>query len=370
MPPSTPLAITEQDRQTLIPLLTGEVEHAFNYESELARFFTPKMVNGTDTVLDRVISMAKPVRIDWTEREKSAQIGAVGTVTYKLEHSGYIRHEEKNISKLLSDVDTLKELGLEHGKAVARLYDALILLVLIKSTRMGAMTASGVSGIDSDVDLDKVIQAGGLAVFDAEGDENVVAEVTAKLSLMIMFQRARRRYNKVGTILLVSHNLYFQLLNNDKLVDKMFSDGNGHYGKGEVKVLLDTPVVPITLFQDLATNPDVLGIDAVSDLEINEVDQCCRAILFDVSAVRVLEAHKPWVNAFYVENEKLNKIDTQFMMAVGTRRQDYTAGLYIAKVKTQTENSSGSNYDADYGLADETLVIAGADINVVDTTLI
>lgn len=351
------LAITEQQRDDLVPMLSGEVLHAFEEESQVSYLFTPSTLSGTDTMIDRVVTMAKPVTIDWTERHKSAQQGAVGTITYALEKSGYIRHEEKNISKLIQDVDVLMELAREHGTQVALLYDTVIFLQLLKATRTGAMAAAGGS-VDADVDLDKVIQAGGIAGFDADDDENDVVEVVNKISLMITYQKQRRRLPKGDSFLMVSLGLYDVLLQDDKLVSTDFSSGNGDVARNEVRMIKGIPILPVDMFQYLNDGLAAAAVSSVSDVTITDADKAARAILFSGQSVRVFEAMRPVFDMFYSEADKMNYIDTQYFFNVGVRRQDHTAGLYVWEA---FQESSGGAEDWD---------IDPADINIEATAVI
>lgn len=328
--PETALAITQELAADLVPIVSNEVIHAYETESELAHMWTPKTLRGTDTMVERVVGLAKPERIDWTERDKHAQAGAIGKVSYSLDYSGYVRHEEKNISALISDVNTLKELAIEHGKAIAILYDTVIFVAMIHGTRMSAMTAQGGS-IDAAVDLDKVIEAGGVAAFDAVADESDVTEVVSKLRTMITWQKARRRFSKMGTMLAVSYGLYNVLLDNDKLVSKFYSPNNGDYSQGEVSMFMGVPIVPLQLFQHIQDLPGetATGSVIVADgLSVSTADAEIRAILFEPSAVVVLEAMRPTSTMFYEDMHKMNYIDTQFYFNAGVRRQDKLVGLY------------------------------------------
>lgn len=325
------LAITEQQRADLVPMLTGEVLHAFQEESQVSYLFTPSILQGTDTMIDRVVTQAKPVTIDWTERHKSAQQAAVGTITYELEKSGYLRHEEKNISKLIQDVDVLMEMAREHGTAVALLYDTVIFLQLLKASRAAAMTAAGGS-VDADVDLDTVIQEGGVAGFDATNDELDVVEVVKKISLMITYQKQRRRLPKGDSFLLVSLGLYDVLLEDDKLVSTDFSSGNGDVSRNELRVIKNIPILPVDMFQYLNDGKAAAAVSSVSAATIDEQDKAARAILFSNQSIRVFEAMQPTFDMFYVEGDKMNYIDTQYFFNAGIRRQDHVAALYLFEV--------------------------------------
>lgn len=322
------IAITEQQRADLIPQFTGEVERAFEETGVLANLFEIKKVAGSDTVIDRVISKAKVERIDWTEEDKHAQVGAVGTLTYKLEHSIYIRHAEKNISKLISDLDVLKELTIEHGVDLAVQRDATILTAILQASRMDAMSASGVSGIDASVDLDKVVTEGLHVVFENANDEKDVSLVEDALESIIIAMRSTRKWTP-DMHLVMSWGLYNTLRDSDKLGDEDFSAGNSDYAEGVLRKFMGVPVMPIATFQDLqgyvgVTNP-------IGDTwNTTATDAAARAVFFSPRAIRVLEAMPVTFNMHYSEDHLTNYITSQAFYGVGVRRQDHVGALYTS----------------------------------------
>lgn len=318
--------MTEQQRADLIPLLSGEVEDSFEVEAKLSTLFPAEQLRGTDTKIDRVVGRAHVDRIDWTQDDKASQTGTFGTITYKVEQSIYIRHAEKNIAALIQDIDSLKELGMEHGKALAIQRDVTILTALLQGSRQAAMTVSGVSGVDAKDELDKVILEGLHAVMAATGDINDVSKVEEKLENIVIAQRSRRKTD-ARTVLVCSFKIYNLLRHNDKLVDRDFSEGNGDYARDIVKVFMDIPVMAVPTFQDLQefvgeTNP-------INDaLNTTAVDGEARAVIFSPRALRVLEVMPVTVDAWYEKAHKVNYIDSQAFYGVGVRRQDYIGALY------------------------------------------
>ena len=320
------MAITEQQVADLVPLLTGEVEDAFEITAELSNLFTAEPLRGSDTKIDRVVGKSHVETVDWTEDDKHSQVGTFGTITYKVEQSIYIRHAEKNISALLNDVDALKELGEEHGKALAEQRDVTILTALLIGSRQAAMASSGVAGVAVGDELDKTVLEGLHGVLAATGDINDVAKVEDKLEQLIISQRARRKLG-MGAVMVVSHGVYNLLRQSDKLISKDFSTDNGDYAKGTVGLFLNIPVMPVTTFQDLQTYAGTVNpIGATWNTTTTDAE--ARAVIFTPRAIRVLEVMPVTVDAWYEKAHKNNYIDSQAFYGVGVRRQDYIAALY------------------------------------------
>lgn len=325
--PNVSLLITEQQKDDLIPLLTKEVIHGFEVEAELSNIFPITPLRGTDTLVDRVVGQAHVMTVDWDEADKSAQKGTFGSITYKVEQSIYIRHSTTNVAVLINDIDALKELGVEHGKALAIQRDATILTALLIGSRQSAMASSGVADVDAGDELDKTITEGLRIVLDADGDEYDVSAVEGAMNKGVATLRSKRKLDKSGSLWVVSHGIYDTLLESDKLVSSDFSINNGDYASGKLYKHKGIPVMPISVFEDLqglvgVTNP-------IGDTwNTTAVDAEARAVLFSPRAIRVLEVMPVTVSAFASELHKQNYIDSQALYGVGVRRPDYIFALY------------------------------------------
>lgn len=320
------IAITEQQRNDLIPLLTKEVIKAFEHETELANMFEIKKLEGTDTLIDTVVGGASVKRVDWSQVDKAAQVGVMGRVTYELDQTVYIRHAEKNISKLISDVDTLKELMEEHGKALAVQRDVTILTCIVRGSMQGAMAASGVSGVETANDLPNTIKQGLHYVMAAANDIRDPDKVVEGLRMLITTMRSNRRASK-SHVLVMSFGLYEILRENDKLMSADYSKGNGDYANGELYKFLGYNVVPCTVFQDMQ-EPVAADNPVSDDWDITELDKQARAVFFSPRSIRVIEAMPVTPDAWYNKDHKVNYIDSQAFYNTGVRRQDTIAALF------------------------------------------
>ena len=319
------MALTEQAAADLVEQLTGEVEHAFEVESHIANLFPITPIKGSDTKIDRVVGRAHVEAIDWTEDDKHAQVGAIGKITYTIEDSIYIRHAEKNIAPLLQDVDVLKELGMEHGKALAMQRDVTLLNALLIGSQKAAMTAVGGTVAASD-DLDKTVEAGLRDTMAASGDEYDVTKLESKLEGLIIAQRARRKLS-ADSVLIMTYKCFNTLRASEKLISKDFSSDNGDYAKGTLGLLMGVPVIPVPTFQDLQNVVgDVNPIGTTWNVTTKEAQG--RAVLFSPRALRVLEAMPVTVSAWYEKIHKTNFIDSQAYYGTGVRRQDNIAALF------------------------------------------
>lgn len=318
--------ITEQHAEILIPQLTGEVEHAFEFESEFKGIFEVMNIKGTDTKIERVAGKVKVERIDWTEDDKHAQVGTFGNIQYSVDQAIYVRHAEKNIDPLLSDINAMKELAYEHGKEMAMQRDVTILTAILHGSRTAALAATGVAGVDADNDLDKVIEAGLVQTMEASGDINDALKLERKLEELIIAQRARRKLDK-NSLLIVSHGVYNELRQAEKLTNSDYSPSNADYAKGQLSRFMNMAIMPVTTFQDLqdarwANNP-------VSDaLNVSDIDKEARAVVVSPRALRILEVQPLTMDMWYEKVHKTNYIDTQAMYNVAVRRQDLIGALY------------------------------------------
>lgn len=192
---------------------------------------------------------------------KSAQFPAIGRTTADYHTAGneivgsVINHAEKVItiddvllsSAFISSIDDAKnhydvrsQYSKEMGSALAKKTDAH----LLQLTVLGARASSTVSGGD-----------GGSVITDADANTNMTSLIDS------IFEGAEALDNKDvpedDRYCVVSPNIYYELVQNDKLVNRDFSNANGDFGKGVVMEVAGIKIVKLntatTSFTDLSS---------------------------------------------------------------------------------------------------------------------
>jgi hypothetical protein len=192
---------------------------------------------------------------------KSAQFPAIGRTTASYHTAGNeitgdaIKHAEKVItiddvllsSAFISQIDEAKnhydvrsQYSKEMGSALAKKTDAH----LLQLTVLGARASATVTGGD-----------GGSVITDADANTNMASLIDS------IFESAEDLDNKDvpedDRYCVVPPNIYYELVQNDKLVSRDFSNANGDFGKGVVMEVAGIKIVKLNTatssFADLSS---------------------------------------------------------------------------------------------------------------------
>jgi len=192
---------------------------------------------------------------------KSAQFPAIGRTTASYHTAGneivgsVINHAEKVItiddvllsSAFISSIDDAKnhydvrsQYSKEMGSALAKKTDAH----LLQLTVLGARASATVTGGD-----------GGSVITDSDANTNMTSLIDS------IFEGAEDLDNKDvpedDRYCVVPPNIYYELVQNDKLVNRDFSNANGDFGKGVVMEVAGIKIVKLNTatssFTDLSS---------------------------------------------------------------------------------------------------------------------
>lgn len=237
------------------------------------------------TVYDANTVMKDKVRVRNIKSGKSAQFPAIGRTKAAYHTPGteivgdIIQQDEKvitiddlliastfvsNIDEAMSHFEVRQEYSKRMGQALAQTYDRNLLSLAVKAARD---TGAGGLGKGAVGQGDAVsVQIGASPTV-----QNVVdAFYTAAKAFDNKFIPSEDRYA------IVSPSVYWDLVTNDKLLNKFFNEGNGSYADGDVKVvagfkLIKSPNLALDHTAATATYPDYSGkyaVDATKTLAL------------------------------------------------------------------------------------------------------
>lgn len=221
---------------------TGEVDHSFQKGSIMRQFFKFRSVRGTDTITKDRIGQTSLQKVARGIRPTDAA-PTFDNISVKVDTMVLARSVQATLDDFLQHIDVRKEVGVEHGKTIAKFFDESFLVQGIKAAQVaikapGATKAidgcEGITGLTSIVrSAPEGFRGGSVVELAAANDEvNPDKLVTAILNLC---QKVEEKDVEIAeATLLVRPAQYYALLQSDKLVDKNFSDGNGNFAEGRV----------------------------------------------------------------------------------------------------------------------------------------
>ena len=234
--------------------------------------------------------MADKTRVRNIASGKSAQFPAIGRITASYHTPGAeilgkaVEHGEKvvtiddllisdsfiaNIDEAKNHYEVRSEYSTQMGQALAQTFDRNLLSLAVKTARAGdagAVAAQGAAVSTNLGSLTPTIQT----LVDA-----LYAEAAAMDDL---FLPANDRY------VIVSPTVYYGLVQNDKLIDRDFGNGNGSYADGTVTKVAGMSIIKSS---NLAVNHITDTVDFGTKYQVNASDT--HALVFQKGALATVK---------------------------------------------------------------------------------
>lgn len=223
----------------------GEVEHQFLKDSFMRQFFKFKSVRGTDTITNSRIGSTALQKVARGVRPTDSA-PTFDNISVKVDTMVLARTTQFLLDDFLSHIDVRKEVGIEHGKEIGKFFDESFVVQGIKAaqitnqdpegillggwepvTTTGSKPANIVRTAPNNFQGGNVVQ---LKAADDELDPELLVKAIHDLCLTIQ----KKDVDIMEAVILMRPDQYYALLENDKLLDKDFSTGNGDYASGHV----------------------------------------------------------------------------------------------------------------------------------------
>jgi hypothetical protein len=237
------------------------------------------------TVYDANTVMKDKTRVRNITSGKSAQFPAIGRTSASYHTPGAeilgktIKQDEKvitiddllisdtfipRIDEAMSHFEVRSEYSKRMGQALAQTYDRNLLSLAIKTARDTGTNGTGLGAVDQGNAVSKAIGSSPTVQNIVDGFYEAAADFDNK------FLPGEDRYA------LVSPSVYWQIVTNDKLLSKFYSEGNGSYAEGKVFTvagfkLIKTPNLSLDHTSATGTYPDYsskYAVDATKTLAL------------------------------------------------------------------------------------------------------
>ena len=322
----------------------GEVEHRFLKESIMRQFFKFKSVRGTDTITND--------RIGHTELQKVARgkrpVDSAPTfdnISVKVDTIVLARTNQFLLDDFLSHIDVRKEVGIEHGKEIGKFFDESFLVQGIKANQITNKTPdgnlfggwedainAGASAKPSNIvrTAPEGFQGGTALILDQAGDETDPDILELKIQRLCQGIQ-EKDVDLDGATILMRHEQYYVLLQNDKLIDRDFSAANGDYAQGQV---LKSNGVRIQTTNRFPKQVDVGQTHFLSNAgnnnayDVTQADANCVVCLLMPKALLAGETIPMTSKVYYSDIELQWFIDSYLSYGVTPNRAEMAGGIY------------------------------------------
>jgi len=229
-PPVDSTHLSDFARADMIDQYGGTVDSQFAKKSIMRKFVPVKPVRGTDTLLNRrvgktdLLAITPGVRPEVTQTEFGSASVTVDTLILA-------RDNRSQLNEFQTDFNARAELGIDHGKELAKFFDEAFLIQAAKGALLSAPSS-----------LNSAFGAGKSTALTAANDQlDPDLLYTAIEGIVVEMQTDDMDTDECAIFL--NPTQYAVILNNDKLVDRDFSMDNGDFSNGKFKTIMGVPVI-------------------------------------------------------------------------------------------------------------------------------
>jgi hypothetical protein len=300
----------------------GIVDASFAYASQLAHLANVRTLRGTNQVrLDRVGAATVQGRRSGDELETTPVRNDKLNMT--VDTVLYVRNEFDKFDQWTANPDLRREIGREHGYALARQFDNACIGQLQKSAAFTApahLKPAFHDGILENVTLTS--QTGPTAA-----DAKLLADAH-RVSIEQLIDRDLGDQLSSEGLTLVAPDIFTILLQHDKLMNVQFGagEGNNNFAQARIGYMNGVRVMETPRFAKVAVTASPLG--ASHNLTATEIK---RKIITFIPSLTLIAPQVHPVAAKYWEDERKfgHVLDTYQSYNIGIRRGDAVAAVAV-----------------------------------------
>lgn len=301
----------------------GEVESQFAKRSIMREFVRVRPVRGTDTIVNNRVGRTTLQKLTPGVRPPANQT-PFGKVTLTVDTVVLARDQRSMLNDFQTHFDARMELAEDHGKEVSKLFDQAFLIMAIK----GSLAAAPVLG-DGDP-AKQSIGAGKNIVLSAAGDEDDPDKLAQAIT-DILTRMEEEEIDIEDIVVMVRPTRFQTLMNNNKLMSRDYSSGNGDVAKGIIYEIngariVKTPRIPETIIENHPMSNDTNGYA----YDINSAQSKAVAVIMHPKSLMAGETIPLQSDVYFDKLEKSWFIDSWLAFAVTVNRPDCCGAVFKA----------------------------------------
>lgn len=302
--------LSDLDKEQMIEQYGGAVDSQFAKASQMRNLFNVEPVIGTDmkivrragrTVLSTITAGVRPAA-------NKTNFGRTGVTVDTIVLA---RDNRSLLNEFQTDFNARAELGKDHGKEMGKFFDEAFLIQGIKG-----------AGLAAPAGLNGAIGAGKVETLATAGDE-LDPDLLYKKIETVLVRMQEEDIDTEECVIFVRPTQYSVLTNNDKLVDRDFSDGNGNFALGKVKTAMGSAIMSTARIPTAAISGHRLSnVDNGNAYDLSATEARAVAVILHPWSLLAGETIPLTSDVFYSDVEKQWFIDTMMAFGVSNRRPD------------------------------------------------
>ena len=303
----------------------GEVQSQFAKSSIMRAYANIRPVSGTDTIFNNRIGKTTLKKLVPGVRPPAEET-PFGKVSLTVDTIVLARDNRSLLNEFQSHINVRMELAQDHGKQLGKFFDQAFIIMAIKGSKMAAPVlgnpADPLSAQKQSIGAGKSIT---LTNALDEDDPDILAQAITD----IITQMEEEEIPTEEIVVMVRPTKYQTLLNNNKLMSKDYSEGNGNYAKGTIQTINGARIEKSARIPEAAITGHFLSNAANSNAyDVSATEAKAVAVIFHPQALMAGETIPLTSEIFYNKEEKQWFIDSYLAFAVTVSRPDICGAVF------------------------------------------
>ena len=325
------------DREDMIEDYASVVDTQIAKKSIMRKFVSMHSIMGTDTktvrrmgssTLQGINDAAAGQEMEATPRNFDRAQVTVDTIVLA-------RDARNKLNELQTDFSARREIGVDHGKDIAKFFDSALLSMGVKTalSNVTAGVADGAIRGNQGRDLGDAFKSGYAKELLAAGDDEDPDALYAMFESVIVDMQ-ENDVDTDETALFLRPRQHAVLLNNDKLIDRDFSSDNGDFADGTLKTLMGVPIVSTARLSDANTDLSIMsdtvgsGVSAGPNYVPTAFELGCVGLVMHPDSLLGGETIPLTSNIHYNDLRLAWYIDSYLAFGAAPRRPDLTGAVF------------------------------------------
>lgn len=306
----------------------GAVDSQFAKSSIMRQYYNVAKVVGTDTIVNNRVGRTALKKLVAGQRPEADRT-TFGKVSLTVDTVIIARDERSMLNEFQTHINARMELGMDHGKEMAKFFDQAFLIMGIKGAGGASDAGTGLvegtaapTGNGGD-GYNGAFGAGKAFHLTAAGDEVDAAKLYAAFEAIIL-KMEEEDIDVEDLVIFVRPAQYSALIKNDFLIDTDFSSGNGDRARNVFKSMLGVRVVKTNRIPSAAIAEHDLG--TAYDVSADEAKTV--GLVMHPKSLLAGETIPLQSKVWFNDEEKLWFIDSWIAFGVTVNRPDVCGAVY------------------------------------------
>lgn len=323
--------LSDFDRADMIEQYAGVVDAQIAKKSIMRQFVQMHSIRGTDTKTVR--RMGDTTLQGITDAEAGQEMGATprnfDRAQVTVDTIVLARDTRALLNEFQTDFSARREIGVDHGKTIAKFFDAALLSMGVKTALSNVASGIADARIKGNLgrNLGDAFKSGKHVELAAAGDDLDPDALYAAFESVIV-EMQENDVDTDETALFLRPRQHAVLMNNDKLISREFSKDNGDFAEGTLKTIMGVPLVSTNRLADANLAPKLAILSDGSEYVPTTFELGCVGLIMHPNSLLGGETIPLTSNVHWNDLRLSWYIDSYLAFGAAARRPDQTGAVF------------------------------------------